>query len=402
MTEHAASIFVFFFLAEYASILLMSILTTILFLGGYTYPLTPIIVLESVLNAILPIFWWIFVKVFYLFDLFTVWFLSKFDYYIWIERINFDDFSFNIKLVDDWLDIMDTPIFAGSFAGIILGIKTCFVVFTFIWVRASFPRIRYDQLMTFCWTVLLPILFAFIILIPCVLYSLDSIPVNLSLLTSPIIFSKYRNNKQKQQNKELVKPRTYKQKKQNKIVFKPTLYRQFMPLHSTLAFATSSFVTGVVLGVSLTLSILYLTVGLAMIPTVTDVIALEKALLLSSHNLSSAAQDFQVTCDHSTRFYIKSFAHLQKLAAGMEATIWWSQTFEAAEIEVNNQLNAAYLEAQTFQREYKHLLRKLIELNPGFSHTCDIDPNWDSKLVMYGKAKKAIAELAATKVTDLL
>ncbi len=35
MTEHAAVIFVFFFLAEYSSILLMCILTSILFLGGY-------------------------------------------------------------------------------------------------------------------------------------------------------------------------------------------------------------------------------------------------------------------------------------------------------------------------------------------------------------------------------
>jgi NADH-ubiquinone oxidoreductase chain 1 len=37
MTEHAAVIFVFFFLAEYASIVLICILTTILFLGGYLY-----------------------------------------------------------------------------------------------------------------------------------------------------------------------------------------------------------------------------------------------------------------------------------------------------------------------------------------------------------------------------
>src|SRR5690606_6510252 len=35
MTEHAAVVFIFFFLAEYASILLMCILTSILFLGGY-------------------------------------------------------------------------------------------------------------------------------------------------------------------------------------------------------------------------------------------------------------------------------------------------------------------------------------------------------------------------------
>src|ERR1700742_3888902 len=35
MTEHAAVIFVFFFLAEYGSIVLMCVLISILFLGGY-------------------------------------------------------------------------------------------------------------------------------------------------------------------------------------------------------------------------------------------------------------------------------------------------------------------------------------------------------------------------------
>jgi len=35
MTEHSAAIFVFFFLAEYASIVLICIITSILFIGGY-------------------------------------------------------------------------------------------------------------------------------------------------------------------------------------------------------------------------------------------------------------------------------------------------------------------------------------------------------------------------------
>lgn len=35
MTEHSSVIFVFFFLAEYASIVVMCILTSLLFLGGY-------------------------------------------------------------------------------------------------------------------------------------------------------------------------------------------------------------------------------------------------------------------------------------------------------------------------------------------------------------------------------
>jgi NADH-ubiquinone oxidoreductase chain 1 len=55
------------------------------------------------------------------------------------------------------------------------------MVFIFIWARASFPRIRFDQLMEFCWTVLLPIVFAFIILIPCILYNLNILPINIHL-----------------------------------------------------------------------------------------------------------------------------------------------------------------------------------------------------------------------------
>src|SRR6202161_254057 len=42
MTEHSAVIFVFFFLAEYASIVLICILTSLLFLGGYLYDHFPL------------------------------------------------------------------------------------------------------------------------------------------------------------------------------------------------------------------------------------------------------------------------------------------------------------------------------------------------------------------------
>ena len=66
-------------------------------------------------------------------------------------------------------------------SGLILGFKASFMVFVFIWVRASFPRIRFDQLMSFCWTVLLPLVFAFIVLVPCILYSFDIFPININL-----------------------------------------------------------------------------------------------------------------------------------------------------------------------------------------------------------------------------
>lgn len=43
---------------------------------------------------------------------------------------------------------------------LILALKTVFVVFTFVWVRATLPRYRYDQLMALGWKQLLPITLA--------------------------------------------------------------------------------------------------------------------------------------------------------------------------------------------------------------------------------------------------
>ena len=36
-------------------------------------------------------------------------------------------------------------------------LKIIFLLFMMIWVRASWPRFRYDQLMSFGWKVLLPV-----------------------------------------------------------------------------------------------------------------------------------------------------------------------------------------------------------------------------------------------------
>jgi len=140
MTEHAAVIFVFFFLAEYASIVLICVLTTILFLGGYLYDYLP---------------------------LFTL-----------IQYINFD---FYLEYLGNKGVLFSDPILEGLIYGLSLGLKSCIMIFVFIWIRASFPRIRFDQLMSFCWTVLLPIVIAFIVVVPCILYSFEIIPSNISL-----------------------------------------------------------------------------------------------------------------------------------------------------------------------------------------------------------------------------
>jgi hypothetical protein len=58
MTEHAAGIFVFFFLGEYASIILICILITLILLGGYD-----IVSIFSYLEEIFYIFIYIFFSV---------------------------------------------------------------------------------------------------------------------------------------------------------------------------------------------------------------------------------------------------------------------------------------------------------------------------------------------------
>ncbi len=158
MTEHAAVIFVFFFLAEYASILLICILTSTLFLGGYLYDLTiftylvDYIYYPTILNDIIDYFY-----VTYLYEPIST---SRIDYLI----------SFL------------SPLLTGMVYGLSLGLKSCVMVFIFIWTRASLPRIRYDQLMSFCWTILLPLVIAFIILFPCILYSFQIVSTNTFLL----------------------------------------------------------------------------------------------------------------------------------------------------------------------------------------------------------------------------
>jgi NADH-ubiquinone oxidoreductase chain 1 len=140
MTEHAAVIFVFFFLAEYASIVLMCIFTSILFLGGY---------------------------------------LIEFDYpYLLFNFYGSDSSSYSL-LRETMLDI---PSINGLLSSLVLGIKSSIIIFIFIWVRASFPRIRFDQLMSFCWTVLLPLLFAFIVLVPALLYMFGMVLININLI----------------------------------------------------------------------------------------------------------------------------------------------------------------------------------------------------------------------------
>jgi len=107
--EYGAMTFGLFFLGEYANMILMSGLTSILFLGG------------------------------------------------WLSPIPFAPFT--------WVP---GPIW--------FIIKICAVLFIFIWVRATFPRYRYDQLMRLGWKVFLPLSLGWLILTAGVLLAFGWLP----------------------------------------------------------------------------------------------------------------------------------------------------------------------------------------------------------------------------------
>ena len=57
-----------------------------------------------------------------------------------------------------------------------LGIKVVMILFGFIWVRAAFPRYRFDQLMYLGWKTFLPFLLGYYIWVVGMLYSFDWLP----------------------------------------------------------------------------------------------------------------------------------------------------------------------------------------------------------------------------------
>jgi NADH-quinone oxidoreductase subunit H len=96
MVEYSGMSFAIFFLAEYANMILLSALASIMFLGGWSAPVA------------------------------------------------------GLDFIPGW---------------IWLGLKTFFVVSTFIWMRASFPRYRYDQIMRLGWKIFIPVTLVWLVVI---------------------------------------------------------------------------------------------------------------------------------------------------------------------------------------------------------------------------------------------
>ena len=112
--EYSSMSFALFFLGEYANMILMSAMTTILFLGGWLPP--------------------------------------------------FDIYPLNIIPGPIWFIL-----------------KICFVLFVFLWMRATTPRYRYDQLMRLGWKVFLPFSLIWVVLTAGFLISFDMLPVTAGL-----------------------------------------------------------------------------------------------------------------------------------------------------------------------------------------------------------------------------
>ena len=98
MVEYSGMGFAIFFLAEYASMWLVSILAVLMFLGG-------------------------------------------------------------------WLPPIDSALFNAIPGWIWLGLKTFVVVSMFIWIRATFPRFRYDQIMRLGWKIFIPVTLIWLLLV---------------------------------------------------------------------------------------------------------------------------------------------------------------------------------------------------------------------------------------------
>jgi NADH-ubiquinone oxidoreductase chain 1 len=137
MTEHAAVIFVFFFLAEYSSIVLICILTSILFLGGYLINITPIL------------------YVYFFLDIFSIYLVNILDFYysyiLYYITGDFNHFAFpsislydyfNGNYVEYFINEKESIVYdsfsEGIFCSLILGFKSCLMIFIFIWARRLF------------------------------------------------------------------------------------------------------------------------------------------------------------------------------------------------------------------------------------------------------------------------
>nr|YP_010484904.1 NADH dehydrogenase subunit 1 [Hypnea cervicornis]UVW80598.1 NADH dehydrogenase subunit 1 [Hypnea cervicornis]WCH57956.1 NADH dehydrogenase subunit 1 [Hypnea marchantiae] len=81
-----------------------------------------------------------------------------------------------IFFLGGWLPIYNWTILYWIPSTIWFGLKTTLLLFGFIWVRSSFPRYRYDQLMRLGWKILLPLSLGWVFFIAGIMISFNWLP----------------------------------------------------------------------------------------------------------------------------------------------------------------------------------------------------------------------------------
>ena len=156
-TEYSGMRFGFFFFAEYIGVFIISALTTVLFLGGWNAPF-PFPHISWVVDpgslgigllfvvALVPLLGTLLLAApFYLFRSKTRWWVALIIGFVLFNVVAAGLVGLWAYINFDWV--------AGLFW--FLG-KTFTLVFVFVWMRGTLPRVRIDQLMGFAWKWLLP------------------------------------------------------------------------------------------------------------------------------------------------------------------------------------------------------------------------------------------------------
>jgi len=156
-TEYSGMRFGFFFFAEYVNVFILSALTAVLFLGGWNAPF-PVPHLSIALDpgslGIPLLFLIALVPVVATVVLALPFYLVRSSMRWWVALI-VGFLLFNVAaggLIFAWAFISFPAV-----AGLVWFLVKAFAfVFLFVWLRATLPRVRIDQLMGFAWKWLLP------------------------------------------------------------------------------------------------------------------------------------------------------------------------------------------------------------------------------------------------------
>jgi NADH-quinone oxidoreductase subunit H len=140
-TEYSSMKFASFFMAEYANMITVCSMTTTLFLGGWL-PIFP----APISNYVPPVLFFLAGAACLYHGLNPRRPLDRITLPIFALLFFGIGVIFAIPAVQPYL----TPLFWFS-------AKTGFLLFVFIWVRATLPRFRYDQLMGFAWKFMFPL-----------------------------------------------------------------------------------------------------------------------------------------------------------------------------------------------------------------------------------------------------